>query len=266
MRLNLNAGHTLSGADTGTRATTGGKLRIEEQMTRATVKALYDILRQEGQTVNIVQVDYADTLNESLNLQVKKCNDFQSDYNIVIHYNSFNTQGHGTEIFTYNGKSIPIAERILSKLCGLGFKNRGIKSSQLALINNTVAETIYIEVCFLDNATDMSIFDKYGVNGIALAIAEGILNKTIKGGNCQEMKKYRNVVVYKEGTEDFYSANILRWGLEDCKCVTEKEYKNGMGKSVYCVGLARVENCNVILQGVDRWDTLKQILKRLKRL
>ena len=104
MLFNLNAGHTITGADTGARANTLGKLRIEEQMTRKLVDILAEDLKKEGHNINIVKCDYASTLNESLNIQVNKCNAVNADLNIVIHFNCFNTKANGSEIYTWRGE------------------------------------------------------------------------------------------------------------------------------------------------------------------
>lgn len=172
MLANLNAGHTLTGADIGTRGINGSK---EEVLTRQLVKELEKEFKAKGHNTNLVVVDHAATLEESLNKQVILCNRVNASINIVIHFNSYLGKGYGTEIFTYQGKYLPEADRVLKNMNKLGFKNRGIKQQELALINNTVAETLYIEVCFIDNQTDVAILNKYGLNTIAKAIVCGVL-------------------------------------------------------------------------------------------
>ena len=146
--FNLNAGHTLTGADTGASGVNGLK---EEVLTRKLVKELDSEFKAKGQQTNLVIVDHANTLDESLNKQVIMCNSVNADMNIVIHFNSHLGIGYGTEIFTFQGKYVPEADRVLKNMSKLGFRNRGIKNAELALINGTDAETIYIEVCFIDS-------------------------------------------------------------------------------------------------------------------
>ena len=66
-------------------------------------------------------------LDESLNKQVIMCNSVNADMNIVIHFNSHLGIGYGTEIFTFQGKYVPEADRVLKNMSKLGFRNRGIK-------------------------------------------------------------------------------------------------------------------------------------------
>lgn len=173
MLANLNAGHTLTGADVGTRGLNGSK---EEILTRQLVKELEKEFKAKGHKTNSVIVDHAATLDESLNKQVILCNRINANMNIVIHFNSYLGKGYGTEIYTYRGKYLPEADRVLKNMSKLGFRNRGIKNAELALINRTKAETLYIEVCFIDNPTDVAILNKYGLNTIAKAIVCGVLN------------------------------------------------------------------------------------------
>ncbi|NFD56136.1 N-acetylmuramoyl-L-alanine amidase [Clostridium botulinum] len=171
MLYNLNPGHTLSGGDIGTRGINGLK---EEVLTRQLVGEIDKELRNRGHSTNICRVDYASTLQESLNKQVALCNSVNSDLNICIHFNT-TVGGYGSEVYTYGGKYLVEADRVLKQLNNLGFRNRGIKEQPLALIKRTKAKTIYIEVCFIDSSGDVAILNKYGMNGIAKAIVNGVL-------------------------------------------------------------------------------------------
>ncbi|MDS1004744.1 N-acetylmuramoyl-L-alanine amidase [Clostridium sporogenes] len=171
MLFNLNPGHTLSGGDVGTRGINGLK---EEVLTRQLVGEIDKELRDRGHRTNICRVDYASTLQESLNKQVASCNSVNADLNICIHFNT-TVGGYGSEVYTYNGKYLVEADRVLKQLNNLGFRNRGIKDQPLALTKRTKAKTIYIEVCFIDSSGDVAILNKYGMNGIAKAIVNGVL-------------------------------------------------------------------------------------------
>ncbi|MCW6080581.1 N-acetylmuramoyl-L-alanine amidase [Clostridium sporogenes] len=171
MLFNLNPGHTLSGGDVGTRGINGLK---EEVLTRQLVGEIDKELRGRGHRTNICRADYASTLQESLNKQVALCNSVNADLNICIHFNT-TVGGYGSEVFTYGGKYLVEADRVLKELNKLGFRNRGIKDQPLALTKRTKAKTIYIEVCFIDSSGDIAILNKYGMNGIAKAIVNGVL-------------------------------------------------------------------------------------------
>ena len=179
MLINLNAGHTLSGEDVGARGINGLK---EEVLTRELVNELDAEFKNRGHKTNKSIVDSAKTLNESLDKQVSLCNSVNADLNICIHFNK-TLGGYGSEIYTHKGGNIPEADRVLKELNKLGFRNRGIKSLELALINRTKAKTIYIEVCFIDSEKDIAILNKYGAKGIAKAIVNGVLGQSEEYGS-----------------------------------------------------------------------------------
>lgn len=169
--FNINTGHTLTGGDIGARGICGLK---EEVLTRQLGAEIDKELRNRGHKTHMCRVDHASTLSESLNKQVDLCNSINADLNIVVHFNKC-AGGYGSEVYTYKGKYLVEADRVLKELNKLGFKNRGIKNQSLALTRRTKAKTIYIEVCFIDNQQDVNILNKYGVNGIAKSIVNGVL-------------------------------------------------------------------------------------------
>lgn len=169
--FNINTGHTLTGGDIGARGICGLK---EEVLTRQLGAEIDKELRNRGHKTHMCRVDHANTLSESLNKQVNLCNSINADLNIVVHFNKC-TGGYGSEVYTYQGKYLVEADRVLKELNKLGFKNRGIKNQSLALTRRTNAKTIYIEVCFIDSQHDVNILNKYGMNGIAKAIVNGVL-------------------------------------------------------------------------------------------
>lgn len=263
--INVNVGHTLSGGDTGARATTNGKLYIEEKMTRELGALVQQGLKARGIKTNLSRVDYASTLNESLNKQTMLCNQFKADLNVCIHFNCFSKESaNGIEIFTYNGSKVPSAVRILENFKKLGFYNRGIKNQQLALINNTVAETIYIEACFISSPKDMALLEKYGMKKLAECIICGILGNNFNVET--NSRVYRNMVVYAKGSFDIHAASILSRGLDDCILKDHTEYQKYNAKSVYSVGVLKGIPCDVVLRGKDAYETVKLVMQRLGKI
>lgn len=175
MIIGLDAGHCKFGADTGA---TGCGYR-EEMLTRDVVNALSRILQKQGYKVIICNIDKANSVRESLNYRADKANSNNVDIFISIHFNAGG--GKGTEIYTMGGKNIAQANRILNNLVVLGFTNRSIKDgSNLCVVRKTNATAMLVEVCFIDNAKDMELYNKLGAEKVAKAIAEGILNKSIE--------------------------------------------------------------------------------------
>lgn len=172
LKISVNCGHCVSGAGYGA---VSGKYK-ESEITRLVGKEVIRLLKAKGHTVNDSTVDSAVSQNAYLSDVVRKVNVAEPDLFISIHCNaSASHQGHGVELYTYKGRKLDKAVHICYELSRLGFKNRGIKDgSNLYVIRNTTAPAILIELFFLDNATDQSIYSRHGYRVIAKAIAEAI--------------------------------------------------------------------------------------------
>lgn len=106
------------------------------------------------------------------------------DYVIEFHLNAGvgDTGGNGvttgTEILVDQSEAgTTVEQEILSRICALGFKNRGVKRRNDLLVQNTVTNYgishALIETCFIDDADDMKLYvAKF--NQIAQAIADGV--------------------------------------------------------------------------------------------
>ena len=171
MKILIDCGHTLSGADTG--AVGCGKL--EQNLTREVGMKVIAKLQALGHTVVNCTVDYASSMSESLATRVRKANNAGGDLYVCIHFNASNGAGHGTEVFTHNGKELTQARNVLNNICALGYANRGIKGANLYVINHTNMNAMLIECCFIDNASDMS---KYNAENFANAIVKGLVGTT----------------------------------------------------------------------------------------
>ena len=170
MKINLDMGHTLSGADTGA----VGCGRKEQDCTREIGYKVKAKLEALGHSVCVCSIDSASTLNESLSARVNRANENGGDLYVSIHLNAGG--GHGTEVYTYQGRENPIARNILNNICSLGYSNRGIKGSNLYVINHTNMTAILIECCFIDSQEDMN---RYNAENIANAIVKGITGQVI---------------------------------------------------------------------------------------
>lgn len=248
--VTFNAGHTLSGGDTGAEGYKGYK---EQVLTRKLVQMLIEECKNRGISTHISRVDYAPDLNTSLNEQVRICNSYNVDMNVCIHFNASNGQGNGTEIFTYGGKEVPEARRILNNMEKLGFQNRGIKNAELALINNTVAETIYIEVCFIDNVHDMQLYLN-NLSAVVGAIVNGLLNcvpsTPSKPINKEDIME--KIVLYF-GDADAFSA-ILVAQKNKCPMMKVSDFNEQKLKAKQVIQIGGKPNTN-------RFDSLKEASK-----
>lgn len=171
MTIGINCGHTVSGAGYGA----AGIIR-ESEHTRLVGRALMSMLRSAGKVVVDCTVDYANSRNEYLAGAVAMANRQDLDWFISIHFNaSGNHEGHGAEVFTYQGFAYPESKDVCKNLEKLGFRNRGVKDgSKLYVIKNTTARAMLIEVCFCDNPKDVELYQAAGAQKIAEAICAAL--------------------------------------------------------------------------------------------
>lgn len=177
MVIGINCGHTASGAGYGA----VGIIK-ESEHTRLVGQALMSLLRSAGITVVDCTIDQANTQNEYLAAAVALANRQDLDWFISIHFNaSASHEGHGAEVFTYEGRRYQDALDVCANLAELGFTNRGVKAgSGLYVIRKTKAKSMLIEVCFCDNQQDMDIYQVAGgAEGIAKAIYKGIYKEAV---------------------------------------------------------------------------------------
>ena len=172
MKIAINCGHTLSGAGYGA---VSGKYR-ESEITRLIGKEVSRLLKSKGHTVYDCTVDKASTQNEYLREVVVKERTKDADLFISLHLNASPLHtGNGVEVYTYKKRKLDQAVHMCYELSVKGFKNRGIKDgSHLYVVKNTKAPAILVELFFLDNKTDQTLYNKVGYAAIAKAIADAI--------------------------------------------------------------------------------------------
>lgn len=172
MIIGIDMGHTLNPGNYGAIG-----IKNESEETRNVGNRVIKYLECMGNTVVNVTVDYADTRQESLTERVRKANAQKLDLLVSLHFNAFDGERNGSEIYTYGGRKLPVAERILNNLSGLGFQNNGVfDGSSLYMIRRTYAPTILLEIAYIDSPIDMEIYDP---ELVAQAIVRGITNREI---------------------------------------------------------------------------------------
>lgn len=168
-----------------------------------------------------VTVDVADTLKNWYDYICKKGNTFNFkayDYVIEIHFNagvgdaSGNGKTTGTEIYvTTSEKGVSVEENILGNIVSLGFKNRGVKHKNFALISHIKKQGVsaaLLEVCFIDDKDDMKLYATH-VDDIASAISNGIAT----GFGLKEKQTK---------TTELTSVNDIVWELANRGIITDK--------------------------------------------
>ena len=166
MKIVINAGHTKFGIGTGA----AGKL-IESIETR---KIAYEVMKQMASTSHEIIPAVFDQSENNLKDATTLANSSNADLFVSIHLNA--GHGNGSEVYTWKGRQKPKALQVVRNLAALGFVNRGIKDgSSLYVIKNTKCESMLIEVCFLDNNSDVALYKIAGYEKIAKAICEAIV-------------------------------------------------------------------------------------------
>lgn len=147
----------------------------EADLTREVVKLL------KPQLDNYADVTIADTSKNWLNNKM----DFSPYYYVLeIHFNAGvndktgNNGTTGTEIYvTTSEKSHGVETEIVKGISSIGFKNRGVKRKNWSVISRAKSQGVssaLLEVCFIDDADDMWLYQKKKAE-IVKAIASGII-------------------------------------------------------------------------------------------
>lgn len=169
MRFGIDIGHNCS-PDTGARG-----IKFEDNLTLDVGNRVIAKLRALGHEVVECKPERAGTVRESLTRRCDRANSAKIDEFVSIHFNAFNSQANGTEVFAVSEKSRQIAKPVLDEIVKLGFFNRGVKNgSHLFVLRNTNMPGILVEGCFIDSQKDMSL---YNPEAIANAIVKGLVGK-----------------------------------------------------------------------------------------
>lgn len=112
-----------------------------------------------------VIVDEIRTTDATLSLQQRSNYENKSnyDYFISFHRNAFKPEAAtGAETYTYlnqNSRSKAMADKIQTAVVNVGFINRGVKKANFHVLRETKAPAVLIELGFIDNSKDNSLFD-----------------------------------------------------------------------------------------------------------
>lgn len=112
-----------------------------------------------------VVVDEIRATDATLSLQQRSNYENKSnyDYFISFHRNAFKPEAAtGAETYTYlnqNSRSKAMADKIQTAVVNVGFVNRGVKKANFHVLRETKASAVLIELGFIDNSKDNSLFD-----------------------------------------------------------------------------------------------------------
>lgn len=130
-------------------------------------------LRKAGHQVVECKPLWASSVRDSLSRRVHIANKSEADVFASIHFNAFNGQAHGSEVFAISWKGRQIGQKVLNNIVDLGFTNRGVKSKNFYVLRATRMPAILIECCFVDNWRDIN---RFNADKMAAAIANGLMH------------------------------------------------------------------------------------------
>lgn len=169
MKFGIDIGHNCP-PDTGARG-----IVIEDNLTLDVGNKVISKLEALGHQVVSCKPTKVETVQESLRKRCDIANAAKVDVFASIHFNSFNGQAHGTEVYAMSGEGKKIAKFVLDEIVKLGFVNRGVKSGEhLFVIRRTIMPAVLIECCFIDSQKDMNLFN---VEAMANAVVKGLIFK-----------------------------------------------------------------------------------------
>lgn len=215
MKIAIDMGHCVSGYDLGARS-----LGIKEEfLTREVGREVIKKLQSMGHTVLDCTKETSYSISESLSYRVNKANENNAELFISIHFNAGG--GTGTEIYTYNGRKLKESQNILENMKKLGFRSRGIKDgSWIYVVRRTKCPAMLIEVCFLDNKSDMDMYRSLGKTKIAEAIVKGLeledLNSQkdiIQSDPIPEYRKNNMVLRFQKQLNIQFNAKLVEDGI-----------------------------------------------------
>lgn len=131
--------------------------------------------------------------NDEISYKIPLENSGDYDLSVELHLNAFDGTAHGCEVYYYSNDGKEFAVNVVNEL-GKMFHNRGaMERKGLYWLNKTKATAILIESFFCDSKKDMDIADRYGLDAVGKAIAEGINGGKIQSGNGGNDKKLYRV-------------------------------------------------------------------------
>ncbi len=175
----IDAGHNYTGKDTGASNSSLGLK--EEEITWQIADKLRNRLLDMGYNVVMTREQITDSVAntsvlESLQARVDLGHQSLADLFISIHCNAGG--GSGTEVYCFseNGYAGRFAKIVQKNIvASTGLYNRGVKTANFFVIQNTLMPAILIETGFIDHQKDTAILSsQWGQNEIANAVANAV--------------------------------------------------------------------------------------------
>jgi hypothetical protein len=173
---------------------------------RRVVNRVASYLNNVNVGVEVFHDDVSTTQDENLKRIVDFHNSKERDLDVSVHFNAFEDtqEPMGAECLYVSQDAL--AKEVAAKISeAAGFKNRGAKKrTDLYFLNNTEADAILIETCFVDSRADAELYEEH-FEAVCAAIAEcvsGILQPPLEGTDpawFTELITIEPVIIYRMG-------------------------------------------------------------------
>lgn len=195
---------------------------IESKVNREVKDRVIALLQSLGHTVYDCTDEDGAVQSENLANIVAKCNAHAVDLDISIHFNAFNTQARGTQVYIYDETVKHISDRICERIASLGYTNRGsVVRPGLYVLKYTNSPAVLVECCFCDNKEDAEL---YNPDTMAKAIVEGVVGTSISssGGVAQPQPEpttqlYRVRKSWEDSKSQLGAYKILANAIKRCE-------------------------------------------------
>ena len=268
MKFGIDIGHNCP-PDSGAEG-----IKSENKLTMEVGNKVIAKLENLGHTVIACKPNSAGTVNQSLGSRCEKANSNRVDIFVSIHFNAFNGQANGTEVFAISDAGKKVAQKVLDEIVKLGFFNRGVKNgSHLYVLRRTNMPGILIEGCFIDSTKDMQIYDGEAMaNAIVAGLTGKVANISVNPASNAPANTVPNApansVIDEEQNKD-KSILRLQKALNRLK-ITDKNNQplvedNGMGQATSSATEKFQRIVGVLPTGIagnTTWDALNQILAK----
>ena len=268
MKFGIDIGHNCP-PDSG-----ASGIKSEDKLTMEVGNKVIAKLESLGHIVISCKPNSASTVNQSLGSRCEKANNNRVDFFVSIHFNAFNGQANGTEVFAISDAGKKVAQKVLDEIVKLGFFDRGVKSgSHLYVLKRTNMPGILIEGCFIDSAKDMQIYDGEAMaNAIVAGLTGKVANISVNPASNAPANTVPNApansVIDEEQNKD-KSILRLQQALNRLK-ITDKNNRtlvedNGMGAATSSATEKFQRIVGVLPTGIasnTTWDAINQILAK----
>lgn len=213
MKIVIDPGHGAS-PDTGAEG-----IKNEEKVIKEVVAELIKLLPQDK--VLLTKVINPSSVKDSLVQRCAQAKAFNPDVFISVHANK-TEGGQGVEVYARNSTSQVLAAKIENNISKLGFKARGVKDASFYVLNNTITNSVLVELFFVDSPIDCALYDSVGPKKMAEAIAFAISSSPPSNGGASipatteteqficNIKKYCNQKGYN--TAAFLAVRLFETG------------------------------------------------------